>query len=386
MTRPDPLSETLHDLAEVVTPVDLLERSLTRSRRIGRREAAIGTGAALIALGLLGSGLWHLPSASPQQHSAAAAAPPPAAEVPAGAPAASVSPSASGSEAGGSTPTRSARDRPRGARTTNTAQSSSLRDLPGQVFYEDAAAGHRVVRLDRDGDPETVLTAEHSTVGVSPDGARLAYVADGTLMVVETGGSRPRQAYEGTASAEQAPAWSPDGSRLLIDAADPGVLEVGTGRLTPLPSGLAGEHYRWSGDGSTLVYATAGCGLEVADATAQTGTPVPEQTGTEGVAACRPVSVDATGDLVTVRLQSGSAAGGDAPADAVVDTVTGDLVDLPVTGKVIGAVFDPDGNLLVRSLKGGKTRLWLFDPQFTLLVQAKEPAAVAGLDLVAYTR
>ncbi|MET0491551.1 MAG: hypothetical protein ABW000_00325 [Actinoplanes sp.] len=386
MTRPDPLSETLRDLAEVVTPVDLLERSLTRSRRIGRREAAIGTGAALVALGLLGSGLWHLPSASPQQESAVSAARPPAAEVPAGAPGASTSPPAPEPETGGSTATWSAKDRPRPTKTTNPARSSSLRDLPGQVFYEDAAAGHRVVRLDRNGDPETVLTAAHSTVGVSPDGARLAYVAGGALMVVETGGSEPQQAYAGTTSAEQAPAWSPDSSRLLIDAADPGVLEVSTGELTPLPSGLAGEHYRWSGDGSTLVYATAGCGLEVADATAQTGTPVPEQTGTEGVAACRPVSVDATGDLVTVQLRSGATADGDVPADAVVDTVTGDIVDLPVTGKVIGAVFDPDGNLLVRSLKGGQTRLWLFDPQFTLLVQAKEPAAVAGLDLVAYTR
>lgn len=61
MTAPDPLREELRDLADVVVPADLYERSLDRSRRIGRREAAIGTAAAVVALALLGSGLWQLP-------------------------------------------------------------------------------------------------------------------------------------------------------------------------------------------------------------------------------------------------------------------------------------------------------------------------------------
>jgi TolB protein len=70
----------------------------------------------------------------------------------------------------------------------------------------------------------------------------------------------------------------------------------------------------------------------------------------------------------------------------VLDTVTGDIVDLPVSGKIIGAVFDPGGNLLVRSVRSGTHRLSLFAPDFTLLLRAREPAALRELELVAYTR
>ena len=384
MTGPDPLRTELCDLAEAVTPVDLYERSLHRSRRIGRREAAVGTGAALVALGLLGSGLWHLPSAGPAMDRDAVAAP---ASALAEAPAAGEARPAAGPLDRPEATRASHPDRPRPASTAPQARSTSLGDLPGQVFYEDKSADRRLVRLTHEGDADTVLSAQHSTVGVSLDGSRIAYVTDGTLMVVSTAGGEPEQVYPGTASAEQAPAWSPDGAQLLIDAAEPSVLDVATGRITPLPSGLDGQNYRWSGDGSTLVYATPECGLEVAGATALSGTPVPDQSGTDGPAACRPVSVDATGDLVTVQLQPSAAAKPtEAPADAVLDTVTGDIVDLPVSGKIIGAVFDANGNLLVRSVRDGKTRLWLFAPDFTLLLRAREPAALNGLDLLAYTR
>jgi TolB protein len=290
------------------------------------------------------------------------------------------------------TPPRASRpDRPRPAGSTSTPRSTSIADLPGHIFYADTGDDGRLVRLTPGDQPETVLSKPYATVGVSPDGTRVAYVADGSLMVADTGGGEPQQAYAG-ASAAQAPAWSPDGTRLLIDATEPGVLDVATGALTPLPSGLDGQHFRWSGDGSTLVYATAGCGLEVAESNAQTGTPVPDSGDPAGRAACRPVSVDATGDLVTVHLAPGTSdpAGATdsaaAPADAVLDTVTGDIVDLPVSGRIIGAVFDPAGNLLVRSVKDGKRRLSLFAPDFTLLLRAREPAALKGLSLVAYTR
>ena len=386
MTGHEPLRDSLSDLADVVLPTDLYERSLRRSRRIGRREAAVGTGAAVVALGLLGSGLWQLPQSAADNSARGVAAAP-----------LSPSPQASsafGSEAGsasvapprpGPTTTRTRQPRPR-TPTSAKPQSTSLAALPGQVFYDDAGAEGDRVRLTRDGDPETVLAAPFSTVGVSPDGTRLAYVSEGKLMVVGIGGGEPQQVYAGTASDDQAPAWSPDGGKLLIDATDPGVLDVATGALTPLPSGLDGEQFRWSGDGSTLVYATPSCGLEVADVNGQTGTPVPTAADAEGSTACRPVSVDTTGDLVTVQTEETAAADADAPADAVLDTTTGEIVDLPVPGSIIGAVFDAQGNLLVRSLKNGRTRLSLFDPGFTLLMQAREPAALKGLDLVAYTR
>jgi TolB protein len=384
MTTPDPLRDELRELADSVAPADLYERSLARSRRLGRREAAVGTTAAVVALALLGSGLWQLPRSGP--------APVDPVAGPALAASATVTgaPTATGGPAPTAKPPKPGHpDRPRPARTTTSPRSTSIADLPGHVFYADAADDGRLVRLTPGDKPETVLSAQYATAGVSPDGSRVAYVADGNLMVVETGGGEPQQAYAGTASAAQAPAWSPDGAQLLIDAAEPGVLDVATGTLTPLPSGLDGQQFRWSGDGSTLVYATAGCRLEVAETTAQTGTPVPETADPESRAACRPVSVDATGDLVTVQLGSDTSAATDsaaAPAEAVLDTVTGDIVDLPVSGRIIGAVFDPDGNLLVRSVKDGKRRLSLFAPDFTLLLRAREPSALRELGLVAYTR
>jgi TolB protein len=386
MTGPDPLRDELRELADTVAPADLYERSLARSHRLGRREGAVGTTAAVVALALLGSGLWQLPRSGPAPATPVAG---PAIVSPAPAPEA---PAAAGSVTQQSRPAESPRpDRPRPDRTTSP-RSTSIADLPGHIFYADSDDDGRLVRLTPGNEPKTVFSEPYATAGISPDGSRVAYVADGSLMVVDTSGGDPQQAYAGTASAAQAPAWSPDGSQLLIDAAEPGVLDVATGTLTPLPSGLDGQQFRWSGDGSTLVYATAGCGLEVADATAQSGTPVPESGDPDGRAACRPVSVDATGDLVTVQLEhstSGSAPATDpavAPADAVLDTVTGDIVDLPVSGRVIGAVFDPDGNLLVRSVKDGKRRLSLFAPDFTLLLRAREPSALKGLGLVAYTR
>jgi TolB protein len=387
MTGPGPLRDELRELADSVSPTDLYERSLARSRRIGRREAAVGTTAAVAALSLLGSGLWQLPRSGPEPVAPAAG---PALTSPVPAP---VAPTTAGARRADPKPTRAQRpERPRPSGTTTAPRSTSIADLPGQIFYAGTGDDHKLVRLIPGERPETVLSAPYATVGVSPDGSRLAYVANGNLMVVDTGGGDPEQAYAGIASAAQAPAWSPDGARLLVNAAEPGVLEVATGTLTPLPGGLGGRQFRWSGDGSTLVYATAGCGLEVAQADADSGTPVPEPGDPGGRAACRPVSVDVTGDLVTVQLEQSSAAafaGRDsavAPADAVLDTVTGDIVDLPVSGKIVGAVFDPGGNLLVRSVRSGTHRLSLFAPDFTLLLRAREPAALRELELVAYTR
>jgi len=387
MTGPDPLRDELRGLADSVAPADLYERSLARSHRLGRREAAVGTTAAVVALALLGSGLWQLPRSGPAPVAPAAAAPAASSSAPRTQRAASAVP-----EQAPATMTRRP-DRPRPARTTAGPRSTSIGDLPGHVFYGGSGEDAGLVRLTPGKQPRMVLAQPYATVGVSPDGTRVAYVADGVVMVADTRGGDPQQAYAGTASAAQAPVWSPDGAQLLIDAAEPGVLDVATGALTPLPSGLEGRQFRWSGDGSTLVYATAGCGLEVAEPTAQSGTPVPESGDPERAAACRPVSVDATGGLVTVQLGERSAADpppmtdpAAAPADAVLDTVTGDIVDLPVSGKVIGAVFDPDGNLLVRSIKEGHHRLSLFAPDFTLLLRAREPSGLEDLGLVAYTR
>ncbi|MFF5297008.1 TolB family protein [Paractinoplanes globisporus] len=392
----DRLRDALHDLADAAEPADLYDGSVRRSRRIARREATIGTAAALAAIALLASGLWRMPGhetkGSPTAlHPSAAAtraplpttAPPPAHH----------SPAPTHHAAAKASPTARRKNQPRVAASTATPRSRALADLPGHVFYQQPGADPDVLRLSpADGAVRTVLPRAPSPVGISPDGTSIAYAVSGTLLVERDGGP-PEQVATGVSTDAQPPAWSPGGDRLLVDASTPAVLQVGSGTLTPLAGTLAdGRHFRWSGDGSALVYATSYCVLKVAAGGSDTAVPVlgdkQPADNPDGLAACKPTSVDATGGRVTVPLQSTGETGADGAdtADAVVDTATGDVVPLPVAGSVVGTYFAPDGDLLVRARHGERTTLSVFTPDGRLLVQATEPRELAGLDLLAYTR
>jgi len=394
-TGNDPLREALGGLADDVQDADLYGPALRRSRRIAHQRAAAGTVSALAALGLVCGGLWYL--APPGGHGGSGGATTVAEPVPTGAapqPSASASPSHSPSASATvhTPPHREPRPAPSG---TATPRSRSLIDLPGKIFYDHQGDRPQVVRLDSAGDPETVLTAPHSTLGISSDGSQIAYVQDGSLLVADTDGGKPQRPYAGKVSDEEAPAWSPDGSRLLVGADDPVVLDVADGTLQTLPGGLAGKHFRWSGDGSKLVYATDSCQLKVAgtgpsaSASAEATVTVPvlgdpdQAADPDGLDACRPISVDATGSRVAVPFRQGGAGG--EVAHAVVNTATGCADVLPISGTVIGAVFDARGNLLVRAVDQGTIKLSLFSSDGTLLLQAPEPSQLRKLDLVAYT-
>ena len=395
----DRLRASLRDLAEIAEPTDLYDRALHRSRRIARREAAVGTGAALLVLGVLASGLWRMPHRPETAVPAAAGPASPTGTRPSwSATSIGPAPTTAGAPANDSKPTGkpSRADRVPVRAGAATPRSRALADMPGHVFYQGTGAEPDVVRLSpADGDTETVLPDAPSPVGVSPDGSRIAYVSGGRLLVGEARGDAPaQQVAEGVVTTAQAPAWSPQGDRLLVAIDAPAVLDLASGAITPLPGDLGeGQHFRWSGDGSKLVYATEHCGLEVAGTDADSGTTVPVLGNTrprdnpDRLAACKATSVDATGERVTVPLQTtGESAAGTETADAVIDTATGEPERLPVGGSVIGAVFDAEGNLLVRTRTDGRTRLSLFAPDNTLRVQAVEPAAVRDLALLAYTR
>jgi len=399
MTGPDdPLRAALRGLADEARSADLYGCAMRRSRRMAHQRAAAGTVSALTALGLACAGLWYVaPPGGRGGSSRPVAISEPAPSAPTPSEAAAVSPSPSSRPSAKFRPPAPRQPHPDRAGTA-TPRSRSLSDLPGRVFYDQRVGQPRVVRLDNTGETHTVLTAAHSTLGVSPDGSRIAYVQDGSLLIADSDGGAPERPYDGKVSAEQAPAWSPDGSKLLVDADSPGVLNLADGTFEALPSALAGAHFSWSGDGSKLVYATASCQLKVAGASeAALAVTVPvigdpdEADNPTGLGACRTISVDATGSRVAVPLRQadGKAAGSttvtDAAANAVVETASGDADPLPVSGIVIGAVFDADGDLLVRAVNEGRTTLSLFTPDGTLIVQAYEPARLKQLDLVAYT-
>ena len=401
MTAPhDRLRAALHDLADAAEPADLYREALHASRRIALREATIGTVTALVALGLLASGLWRNghsvgePRMAALPPSPSVAQPPPYTIPPVMLPRPAISRRTTMSA--GSAARRHDHRRLGASPAVAKPRSRSLADLPGQVFYARPGAITDVVRMSPDdGASTTVLVDTPSPVGISPDGSRIAYVRDRNLMVTRTGERQVEQVAAGVATTVQAPAWSPDGERLLVDASTPAIVHVATGTLTPLPDRLGqGQHFRWSGDGSKLVFATSYCGLQVAGSADGSGTSVPvlgdpqPADNPHGWAACKPTSVDVTGQRVTVPLQTTGETGSDGPdtADAVVDTVTGEVIPLPITGAVVGTVFGPDGNLLVRAVSGATTALSLFAPDGTLLVQATEPAPLRDLDLLAYTR
>jgi TolB protein len=339
-----PLRDDLTSRADDVETVDLYERSLRRSRAIGRRRAAAGTAAALVILALAGGKLWQFLPSGP--------APVPAAPSPA---------------------------------TVITA-------VPGTLFYAQTEGTPRLLRL-RPGNAPEVIAGRGTEVAVSPDGTRLAYVADGRLMVAETGGT-PRQLLGGVAE-DRPLAWAPRGDRILVGRpAGPGLADVATGAFTPLPGDLRkGIAFRFSGDGSRIVYGVDPCRLAVAPAAGTRGTIVPvlgdpaSSVNPSGIAACVPAGVDATGTRAAVPLQGvdGTSPEGGA-ANAVVDLATGAVLPLAVPGTVESVQFHPDGLLLVRSGGDGATVLTVSAPDGTVLVQAPEPASVRGLSLVAWTR
>jgi TolB protein len=405
MTAPDErasdcLRESLRELADAAQPADLYDGAVRRSRAIGRREATAGTAAALVALAVLASGLWRMPGRHPNGAPPPVAAGGAVATPPGPPPTATAVPlptlSTATQHPSGAATARHGKNRPRVVTSISLPQSRLLADLPGKVFYARPGDEPDVVRMSpSDGDTVTVLADAPSPVGISPDGDRIAFEQDGNLLVAGTDGGTPERLATGVTTTRQAPTWSPDGNRLLVHASTPAILQVATGTLTPLPEGLGnGLHFRWSGDGTKLVFATSFCGLQVAGSGDDTGVAVPvlgdrqAVDNPDGLAACLPTSVDVAGDRVTVPLQTTGATGddGSTTADVVVDTTTGDLIPLPVAGTVVGTVFDPRGNLLVRTVNGGIWRLSLFAPDGTLLVQATEPAALKDLDLLTYTR
>lgn len=343
--RGGPLRDALTGRANDVETVDLYERSLRRSRAIGRRRAAAGA-VALVILALAGGKLWQSVPPGP--------APQPAASSPA---------------------------------TVITA-------VPGTLFYAQTEGTPRLLRLRPGHAPIEVLAGRGAEVAVSPDGARLAYVADGRLMVAETGRTPRRLLPDATVNGPLA--WAPDGSRILVDRlGSPSLANLATGTFTPLAGDLSkGIAFRFSGDGKRVVYGVAPCRLAVAPAAGPSGTIVPvigdpaSAVNPSGLAACDPGSVDTAGTRAAVTLQgvneASSPEGG--AANAVVDLATGAVLPLAVPGTVESVRFNPDGLLLVRSTRAGANVLTVSAPDGTVLVQAPEPADLRGLTLVAWTR
>jgi TolB protein len=270
--------------------------------------------------------------------------------------------------------------------------------LPGWLSYVDWRSG-RLVRLTRSG-VSTVLSAGGYSANVSPDGARVAFVdQNGNVVVADRDGKHRRTVLRGAMDPGLEPAWSPDSRRLLVGklaggGVRTGVVTVATGAFTALPHQLEGIHFLWSADGKHLGYATGECRIGIADADGGNARLVPvfgvrnDATNPQFRRSCDPYSVSVDGRWLAVDQRTGDEPDGDIgrdlAANAVVNTRTGDNVPLPVTGSISAVLFQPNGDILVRT-KGATNRLTLLGPDLTVKAQVAEPARVKDLLLLAYT-
>jgi TolB protein len=275
----------------------------------------------------------------------------------------------------------------------------SIAGLPGWLYYQDANA--RVLRLTRSG-VDTVVSQDGWSGNVSPDGASIAYIDQNNVVVADRDGKHPRTVMSGSFGPGYEPVWSPDSQRLLAGksaaggAVTFGIITVASASFAPLPHQLQDAiHPLWSADGQHLGYATGVCKLGTADADGGNARLVPvfgdmnSPANPQRRRSCDPYSISPDGSLIAVNQRTGDQPDGDIARDlfanAIIDTRTGDNVTLPVTGTVTAILFQPNGDILVRTTSGGTNQLTLLNPDHTIKTQVTEPATVKNARLLAYT-
>jgi len=376
MSDEDLLRDSLAQIGDQARPVDFLDRSLSRSKRIGRNRAIVTSAAVVAVLAVTGGVAWQVGRPRVNQPTPAVAA------------------SATPSTSAGPSPFVSAS--PSLTSSPPVAGSvGSVAGLPGWLYYAD---GDRLLRLTGTG-TTTVLSAGGYSANVSPDGQRIAFVDTGNNVVVsDRDGKHRRTVLTGSVGAGFEPVWSADSGTLLAvknlgsGKVSFGYVTVASGTFTPLAHQLTDAiHPLWSADGRHLGYATGTCQLGVADADCGNARVVPvfgdlhNPANPQRRRSCDPYSLSADGRLMAVNQRTGDEPDGDIGRDifanAVVDTRTGANVSLPVTGAISAILFLPTGEILVRS----GSQLTLLNPDRTIKIQVKEPAVVRNTRLLAST-
>ncbi len=146
------------------------------------------------------------------------------------------------------------------------------------VFYSDRDGNPEIYTMNADGSNVTRLTddpAFDDSPALSPDGARIAFLTarhdpnpqfphlEYEIYVMDADGSNPRRLTE-TETAEDHPAWSPDGTQILFDADydGDGFYEIYTmnadgSDVTRLTSNQANDQFAdWSSDGSQIAFSS----------------------------------------------------------------------------------------------------------------------------------
>lgn len=371
----DRLRFDLAGLADEVTPVDLRDRALRTSRRIGIQRAVTTSAAVLVMIAAAtGTALAIRPDGQ---------APTPA---PAGPSATSTWPPVEVTP----TPSRSATTDP----TTEPGNSPAKPAvLAGTRYYVGATikvAEIHAVRGDSDKVTARIPLDKNGCVTnsmtISPDGKRLAWVKDGdvdgmngTLVTSRIDGSRQRTVATGITCLGPRPLVWQGGDLLMALAGNRSVLmDMVEGKPHQGDPGQETDRC-WSADGKWLAavgdngkpFVTSGKGGRD-----YSYTPPKDGAEHDGWQA-RSVSMD--GRYVAVGWKGTDPSRQDG-SFAVVDTTTSKVVELPGAGEVRSILFTADNKVIVQRDKS----LTVLNASFKPVGTVQEPAAVRDLALLAY--
>ncbi|OKI57848.1 hypothetical protein [Micromonospora sp. CB01531] len=370
----DRLRLDLAGLAEEVTPVDLRDRALRTSRRLGLQRAIATSAAALVMIAAAtGTALAIRPGGqdpAPQPAGPSTTVSPPPVEVTA-------------------TPDPSTSTEP----TNSPAKPSSV--LAGTRYYLETTSNKYRIHAVRGSSEQVVhqlpfvtYGCEANTLTISPDGKRVAWVQDSTdggnsgVLLAGTLGKpgAVRLLDEVNCLGPRPLVWQ--GSDLLMVGRKNGqsvLFDVAANKRVNGDPGQETDRC-WSADGRWLAAVAEGQPY-VTDGTQgrqYTYTPPKDEAAHWGGWQARSVSMD--GRYLSVGWIGTDPSRRD-DSFAVVDTTTSKVVDLPGSGDISSIMFTVDDKVIVKRATG----ISVLDGSFAPLGTVAESTSVRNMKLLAYT-
>ncbi|MET7469046.1 WD40 repeat domain-containing protein [Micromonospora sp. NPDC005686] len=382
----DRLRFDLSDLAEEVTPVDLRDRALRTSRRLGIQRAVATSAAALVVLAAAtGTALAIRPNSQ--------------APAPAGPSVTVTAPPVEPSRTPSTDPSRTTSTAPDGTTDGGSSAAATFgRMVYGPSLLPDGTSSTSTVRLQSwrpGGDPVRLLGVPYEAavlnVAVSPDGKRVAWADEaGAVWVSDLDGSGRRKLRDGLDNLCWSPVWLPNSQQLVVRVTaggDTGLLDASSGKFTKV-TGLDGCHAVFAANG-TLAFADGSDGTIVLTDRNGNGRRTIPDLGTKGsrYVAFDLSSLSPDGRRIALFRIDRSGTYGDAARDldvnAVLDTRTGKEVALPLEGRQLRQVFfQPDGSMVVRVRSGDGYTVILVDAAGKKLAERAEPSALRNMQIV----
>ncbi|GAA4568355.1 hypothetical protein GCM10023176_22570 [Micromonospora coerulea] len=373
----DRLRLDLADLADEATPVDLRDRALRTSRRLGIQRA-VATSAAAVVLVAAAAGTALAVRPNGQAPTPAPAGP----SITSSWPPVEVTPTPE--------PSSSASADPSPDPSSPPAEQFALDGTRYYLEITGSDARIHAVRLGEHGVYVLPLgngNCVANSMTVSPDGKRLAWVKGGgvdglgTLVTSAIDGTRQRTLATGVTCLGPRPLVWQGGTYLMVQQ---GVRSVLMDMVAGKPHhGDPGQETdrAWSADGKCLAAVDGDGGKPYVGGCEVSRNyhydpPKDEAAKYDGWQA-RSVSMD--GRYVSIGWKGTDPSRRD-DSFTVVDAATSKVVTLPVSGEVRSIQFAADGKVLVRQA----TRIVVLDAKFRQVGKVDEPRDVRGLTLLAY--